>query len=68
MPQLIGLCDVNVLGLLDLYYNHSISSPAIRRHVKEIENNEPSQMEFGNANQLSEAAGIPINKIVNIPS
>lgn len=62
--NLIGLCELNKIGILNLYNRYQNKYPAIKRHAENILNSRPSKIQYCNAQNLSLITGIPLNEII----
>ena len=58
-----GRCEINVVGIL-YYYFIGIKNRALIRHAKNILNHNKRNINYGNAEQLSKATGIPMDHII----
>lgn len=65
--DLKGLCELNKKGILKLYYSYRNQIPAIKRHAENILNNRDSKIQYGNALNLREITGVPLNEIIENP-
>jgi len=65
--KVVGWCTVNTKGVLELNDRHPNPVPAIKRHAKQIRNNNERKMQFANALHISAKMRVPLHQIIETP-
>lgn len=65
--KVVGWCPVNAMGVLELNDRHPNPVPVIKRHAKQIRNNNERKIQFANALHISTKMRVPLHHIIETP-